>query len=160
MCLSPVACTPLKRLTQVCDWAVGCLVLPLAWLPQVVAHIRACFPDAPIVALGFSQGSNALVHYLGLHATDPPPFAAAISVSNAFNLLRGVAVPVHLAIGRAGGRACRATQGWRPGLPLSECDHCVGFMDGQWSLDHVQVNHYQHHSITPCDECLCLCELD
>eukprot|EP00983_Pelagomonas_calceolata_P044774 1139442-Pelagomonas_calceolata.AAC.7 len=34
-------------------------------------------------------GSNLLVHYLGLHAADPPPYAAAICVSNAFDLERG-----------------------------------------------------------------------
>lgn len=45
---------------------------------------------APIVALGFSQGSNSLVHFLGQLPTDqPPPFRAAISVSNAYDLNNG-----------------------------------------------------------------------
>eukprot|EP00967_Tisochrysis_lutea_P032871 scaffold38920_cov15-Tisochrysis_lutea.AAC.1 len=37
---------------------------------------------------GQQPGSNLLVHYLGLHAADPPPYAAAICVSNAFDLER------------------------------------------------------------------------
>jgi hypothetical protein len=35
------------------------------------------------------QGSNVLVHYLGLHADDPPPLTAAISMSNAYDLIYG-----------------------------------------------------------------------
>lgn len=55
-------------------------------MAAVAAHLAAEYPKAPKIALGFSQGSNVLVHYLGIHAKDPPPFTAGISVSNAYDL--------------------------------------------------------------------------
>ncbi|KAL6748428.1 hypothetical protein V8C86DRAFT_1154470 [Haematococcus lacustris] len=64
-------------------------------LAAVAQHLAQLFPTAPKLALGFSQGSNVLCHYLGLHANDPPPFTAAISVSNAFDLVTGTAA-LHL----------------------------------------------------------------
>lgn len=52
----------------------------LAW------HIQKSNPHAKTVAIGASMGSNILVRYLCDHRVRHPPFAAAVSVSNPFNL--------------------------------------------------------------------------
>jgi len=55
---------------------------------EVVAHLAAEWPGAPLLAVGYSAGSNVLVKYLGEAGPDCP-LAAAVSVSNAYDLVRG-----------------------------------------------------------------------
>ena len=54
----------------------------------VADHIAALFPDSPLLAVGYSAGSNILVKYLAEAGSDAP-FVGAISVSNAYDLVRG-----------------------------------------------------------------------
>ncbi|KAG2446075.1 hypothetical protein HXX76_000675 [Chlamydomonas incerta] len=61
----------------------------LADMEEVVAHICRRFPAAPKVLVGFSAGSNLTVQYCGAVNTYPRnPFLAAVSISNAHNLMK------------------------------------------------------------------------
>lgn len=56
-------------------------------MKQVIDHIRAVYPRAPIILLGFSAGSNAVIKFLGEFA-DHPFIKAGISVCNGVDLVR------------------------------------------------------------------------
>ena len=62
-------------------------------LEEVVQHIRRRFPDAKIICVGFSLGSNLLLRYLGT-AGDASMVYAAISVANGFDMVQGRALVV------------------------------------------------------------------
>jgi len=55
---------------------------------QAIASIRSRFPNAPLVAAGYSLGSNVLVNYVGEEG-DRCPLSAAVSIANPFDLLAG-----------------------------------------------------------------------
>ena len=57
-------------------------------LHSVADELGSRFPDAPLLAVGFSAGSNVLVKYLG-EAGGGSPFAGAVSVCNAYDLVAG-----------------------------------------------------------------------
>ncbi|KAJ1654836.1 hypothetical protein IWQ61_005305 [Dispira simplex] len=56
-------------------------------LRYVVRQIHSRYPYAPLVAVGFSLGSNILVKYIGEEG-DRCIFSGAVSVGNPFNLLQ------------------------------------------------------------------------
>jgi len=60
-------------------------------LHAVVAHLRARHPAAPLLCIGYSAGSNVLIKYLAEAGSDAP-VAGAVSVSNAYDLVRGTAL--------------------------------------------------------------------
>jgi len=60
-------------------------------LHAVVAHLRARHPAAPMLCIGYSAGSNVLIKYLAEAGSDAP-VAGAVSVSNAYDLVRGTAL--------------------------------------------------------------------
>ncbi len=54
-------------------------------LREVLAHVKHRFPNAPLLGVGYSAGSNLITRYLG--ETGPDSLIdAALSVANAFNL--------------------------------------------------------------------------
>jgi len=55
-------------------------------LRHALAKIRAAVPDSPLVAAGFSLGSNILVKYLGEEG-DRTPLLGAVSLGNPFDLM-------------------------------------------------------------------------
>jgi predicted alpha/beta-fold hydrolase len=57
----------------------------------VVAHLAATFPDAPLLGIGYSAGSNVLIKYLAEAGSDAP-LVGAVSVCNAYDLVRGTAL--------------------------------------------------------------------
>jgi predicted alpha/beta-fold hydrolase len=57
----------------------------------VVAHLAATFPDAPLLGIGYSAGSNVLIKYLAEAGSDAP-LVGAVGVSNAYDLVRGTAL--------------------------------------------------------------------
>ena len=60
-------------------------------LHAVVALLRARHPAAPLLCIGYSAGSNVLIKYLAEAGSDAP-VAGAVSVSNAYDLVRGTAL--------------------------------------------------------------------
>ena len=57
-------------------------------LEEVVQHIARRFPEAKIICVGFSLGSNLLLRYLGT-VGDTCRVYAAISVANGFDMVQG-----------------------------------------------------------------------
>lgn len=57
-------------------------------LHAVADHLARLHPRAPLLAVGFSAGSNVLVKYLG-EAGGLSPFSGAASVCNAYDLVAG-----------------------------------------------------------------------
>eukprot|EP00899_Mesostigma_viride_P014398 jgi/Mesvir1/2295/Mv19331-RA.1 len=55
---------------------------------QVSEHCHHLYPDAPLLCVGFSAGSNLLCKYLG-EAGDTTPVDAAVIISNGFDLVNG-----------------------------------------------------------------------
>jgi len=51
-----------------------------------ISHVHSRFPDAPLVACGYSLGSNLLVKYLGEEG-DKTPLLGAVSCSNPYNFV-------------------------------------------------------------------------
>jgi predicted alpha/beta-fold hydrolase len=56
----------------------------------VVRHVRQAFPVAPMVLVGFSVGSNAVVKYLGESGKsgEASPFVGGVSVCNGMDLVK------------------------------------------------------------------------
>ncbi len=54
---------------------------------SVVQHVKEWYPEATLLAAGFSVGGNLLVNYLGEEGA-ATPLAAAASLCNPFNLVR------------------------------------------------------------------------
>lgn len=93
-----------QRFFRVCVFnARGCggsqLVSPQGYcasytedIRQAVEHVRVRFPDAPLLAAGYSLGSNILVKYVAEEGA-ACPLAAAVSFANPFDL---VASSAHL----------------------------------------------------------------
>jgi predicted alpha/beta-fold hydrolase len=55
-------------------------------MAEVVKYVRAQFPKAPMLLVGFSAGANLAVKYLGSRA-DESPFIGAVSVCNGHDLV-------------------------------------------------------------------------
>ncbi|KAG2438747.1 hypothetical protein HXX76_005291 [Chlamydomonas incerta] len=66
----------------------------------VVQHIHGVFPEAPLVAVGFSMGTNVLVKFVGEVGPDPDknPLTGAVSVCNGYDIVEGTR---HLVSSRA-----------------------------------------------------------
>ena len=59
---------------------------------QAVRAIKARLPHAPLMAVGFSLGSNILVKYIGEEG-ERIPLVGAVSVANPFDLQESEAFP-------------------------------------------------------------------
>ncbi|PNW75574.1 hypothetical protein CHLRE_12g532200v5 [Chlamydomonas reinhardtii] len=66
----------------------------------VLQHIHAVLPEAPLVAVGFSMGTNVLVKFVGEVGPDPNknPLTGAVSVCNGYDIVEGTR---HLVSSRA-----------------------------------------------------------
>ncbi|KAG2453388.1 hypothetical protein HYH02_001612 [Chlamydomonas schloesseri] len=66
----------------------------------VLQHIHAVLPEAPLVAVGFSMGTNVLVKFVGEVGPDPQknPLTGAVSVCNGYDIVEGTR---HLVSSRA-----------------------------------------------------------
>lgn len=78
------ACAP-HRLTRSPLHVAASLLCALTSHPQVIAHVRACYPSSTLFAAGWSLGANILVNYLGEQGPDTP-LEAAVSMCNPFDL--------------------------------------------------------------------------
>lgn len=56
---------------------------------EVLAHIRRAWPAAPMVAIGFSMGSNVLVKHIGEAEPGESPLLAGVSVCNGYDIVEG-----------------------------------------------------------------------
>lgn len=54
---------------------------------QVLVHMRAKYPKAPMLAIGFSMGSNVLVKYLGQYGQSPlNPLTGAVCAASGYDI--------------------------------------------------------------------------
>lgn len=71
-CLHPAASTtPLRRRSR-----------------EVIAKLKKEYPEAPLFAVGWSNGANVLTNYLGEEG-DATPLVAGVALCNPFDLVRG-----------------------------------------------------------------------
>jgi len=82
---------------------------------------------APLAPDTLFAGSNMMAHYLGVHAADPPPFAAAICVSNGWDMEKGGCCSYPSFPAGEGAQALAAE--WSlPLLPSPACMHRLAWL--------------------------------
>lgn len=56
-------------------------------MARVLIHMRAKYPKAPMLAIGFSMGSNVLVKYLGQYGQSPlNPLIGAVCAASGYDI--------------------------------------------------------------------------